>query len=575
MRVLAPMRPLAATLLLVAFAATPAPASTHEPCRVLADPAGDSEGVQDPERPPHAIDLTAVSVKQTERSLAVTMTVVDAHAAPSRASTEMLYVADWSRGRKVFYVRARRHGAQWTFEHGAGSGYLGGVSVSLLSGEATAAPAAGSVSADSITVLFPLRDMGSSADGAAIANLQASTLEWVQDQRGVDGVFALSSEAGTRWDGTQNARHVGRYSLNDGCIPGLELKEPPFTCVVAIDPRSDHWLPGGLLTDDALDVLSLQIGVSDDAVAFDFQVANLRRPESHEGFQWHVAWDAGNTDEDFPFQAWIQHMPDRTTFLYQTPDLRQYSTTGWIDDERDVVRILVPRARLGLRDGIRMRGLAVNTGFAPRGVFVENRDTVPNEWDRSVSFVVGPSCDAQEIPACPVVLDRAGDAGPVLRKGPDIPGNQPPLDIRSTGAEADLETLRAGVRVANLRKGPPAGFDGVGWTVSWRDDRGGRWALQGIRWKNGTKSFRYRRMPSTPLTGPFLGGTRTNGSLDRAEGLVQIEIPRSTLGVGDGEALKGFGATSWAIKRGSTVSFSYVVDSTKQRDYVMGVSCGA
>lgn len=560
-------------VLVLYLVAIPAGAQTGETCDVLADPTGDAGGFFNAFglSPTAAsdgngsIDITKVAMGVGSDDLVVEVTVKDLSAPLAHHGDGAIYTVYWELGEGGYYfVRANLSSAGWKFSKSVPSedGY----------GEVTAASGSVDTARHALTIAMPLSAMGNPARGESLTKLAAHSAEIRTVPPGGDAESA--AWVGIVGDYAPDSG-TGRFVLDSRCPAG-----PSATgerCLILEDSPNDA--AGGLLSepvDPATEILSLQMGANRTTLVIEVAVADLSRevPDGWEAERWEVRWRQSGANS----LAFAERSRGGESFGYQTADDAGHSTVGSLDPATGVVQILIPRDDLEAADGTRLGDIRVQS-WQVKSLYWEGADSAPSYEEPGGTFVVGVSCAQQEAQACPVVLDVAGDAGPIIRwDGTEIPENQPALDLLAAGADARGDEIVASARLADLSADPPTGFDTVGWTVSWFDDEHKtRWFAQAQRSPSGTAfsygvdESGYEYYPS----GPIFGGTETTGSLDPAAGVVSIRVARAGVGdPADGTPLEGFGASSWALSSGNTVATYEVVDSTEIGRYEVGLACG-
>lgn len=351
---------------------------------------------------------------------------------------------------------------------------------------------------------------------------------------------------------------------------------PGARCLVGTDSRTDSTANEPVRpADAAAELIAVQMGVAGGALVADVQVARIPEPaakgdaDGARGNRWEVAWGIDVPGQEWPdwYVVAARRFGGVDDFWFETPE-GVVPASGSIDESSGVVRMAVPRPPIGTR--LEDVSAAAATLVGSRAVS-DLRDWMPGDGS-SLSYVVGRSCGEQSLRACPVAADDAGDAG--LAAAPET--NQPALDLLGAGAESSRDTLTLSARVADMTAPPPAGFDLTGWTVSWAYE-GIRWAAQAERYADGSLVFRYGATAANEdeLPGPYFGGVATNGTVDAANGVLTVDVPRASVGdPADGEALADLGAQSWAMATGNTASPYQIADATEMRSHRMGVACG-
>jgi hypothetical protein len=162
----------------------------------------------------------------------------------------------------------------------------------------------------------------------------------------------------------------------------------------------------------------------------------------------------------------------------------------------------------------------------------------------------------------------------VTYDGRSLPQNQKALDIVSVGADTTRDALVVSLRVLDVSAAAPAGYDEVGYTVSWHRADGRRFYAEGYR-AGAVATFEYGIDP-TPDDGPSgasFGGIRTTGSIDTTNNVVRISVPLGLLGAG--AKLPRYGASSWTVSTGTTWAPAKGVDATSLGAYRLGIGCSA
>jgi len=330
-------------------------------------------------------------------------------------------------------------------------------------------------------------------------------------------------------------------------------------CRVLTDERGD--VAARKATGSSDDLVAVWLDGDDDAVvAVEIEVAKLAARASARGERWEVSWVNPWLDGDRAQQRVIaERTPDGVVFSAASGSTA-VAAAGTLDPERNLVRIVVPRAPLRLLDSTRLEQVRA-TSWILAGEAAHERDvTTEGAW------TVGTGCDTPVVQPCPVVIDAAGDAG----LGRDRRTQDPSLDIRAVGVAPAGDALELSLRVEGTTRAPDADVREWGYTITWRYG-GVRWFAQAEREVGGTV-FRYGRAAGR---GPTLaGGARAAG---RIEGrLLRIWVPRARVGApADGDALLEVTAWSWLLAGSPGAAAYHTVDDTAARRATAGISCGA
>jgi hypothetical protein len=375
-----------------------------------------------------------------------------------------------------------------------------------------------------------------------------------------------------------------------GAISAVPAQSAPaVTCLVISDVQGDPTeieSPDearaaeayGDSADPATDVRGVRIGTAEQRLVAEIRVADigLRRPGS-PGIRWRLSWR--NVDDQIAWLTAERGGNGRTTYSFDRNG-DSGTAAGSVDALRDTVRIEAPAALLGIADGDRITEIQATTTelTGPAG---RPRDVAPETTDYGVAYVAGVACARQDASACPVVLDKARDAGTLLHRGrTDVPDSPQALDLLAAGATSDAETVRVSARAVRPAAAPPAGYSTVGWTVSWWDGVQ-RWYGQAARSKGGYRfTYGIDGGDYGTATGPVPGGLSTTGRI--AGRVIQIDVPRDVLGASDGTLWTQFAATGWALSDtdadelglGEANPFR-IFDETPMGRWRAGVACGA
>lgn len=366
---------------------------------------------------------------------------------------------------------------------------------------------------------------------------------------------------------------------------GVGATEEPQLCEVATDDSPDgRSVLSTRERDPATDIAAIRLGTDDTTLYVELEVADLPGDMPDDVYKqwWAVSW---NDDEEDATAT--RYQDGSWSFHYNSGGPRSDDpgepTAGSVDPAADTIRIEVPREELSITDGRRLTHV--------HAVEVEYREPLipghrPYSYgdiapDVPFQYLVGVPCAEQDTALCPVALDPSGDVRTGLYPGPGV-SPDPSLDIRSTGARTDGDTLILSATLEAVFDAPPLFAALAGWTISWWDGET-RWYGQAAWTPDGEVRFTYgedsgARAEARTTFRP--DGMPTTGELDRENDVVRIKVPRE--GVGnpfDDVRLAGFLATSWANPLPTRNPALYVdmlpADRTDWGRYRVGVDCRA
>lgn len=563
-------------------------------CTVLTDPAGDVAGPLGTPRPaPKAgatVDLTGVAMRGGAGTLTVTMAIADLAAAPTAGAGGAIYTTFWTINGTRYFAQAMRIADHWSYAAGRAAEVE-----DTIPQQGT--PVTGKLAGSSIRIHVPSMTAGSPRAGSMLQQVRTRSQEtlWqppmvTSEQPETQPVAEMSDAAG--------GPEGGRFLLAGACLPGISAAGE--RCLIAVDlpgdatagpvpdafegtdaERATRTAPAGAV-DPATEILAVQMGSNAATVVVDIAVARLDGaiPTGADAQRWDVTWSDGTRT----ITAFAQRSASGPSFGYQTGSV-EMPTSGSLDRISGVVRILVPRHEIGADDVTRFNGIVARSSIAA-GAVRDTRDTAPNTPTWATQYVAGASCADQARAACPVVLDPAGDAGPIVdHEGRTVPEPQPASDFLTAGAAGPDGSLVFSARVLDLSRPIPEDYDRQGWTISWTY-RGIRYVAQAER-TNGEVVFRVGSLgagndDSRP-SGPVFNNTvEGSGTIDVQSGIVRIVVGREQVGnPSDGETLRNLGAQSWLMSSGKIVDGAYMpaphvpVDDTPVAPYRTGLGCGA
>lgn len=375
-----------------------------------------------------------------------------------------------------------------------------------------------------------------------------------------------------------------------GAVPASSAP-PAATCLVISDSQGDPTeiqSPDqaraaeefGDTADPATDIRAVRLGTSEDHFVAEVRVADSVRHRDAPGVRWTVAW-RNATGEIAKLIAERATNGKMDYTFDRNGDSGAASGPARIDPRWDVVRVTAPAALLGIRHGDRLTEIQAST-VELTGPAERSRDLAPDETDYGVAYVAGVECVDQDVRACPVVRDRAHDAGTLARVAKnDVPESPRTLDLLSTGATSSPEVVSVSARLVDPTAATPEGYSAVGWTMSWWD--GARhWYAQAKRASSGMRyTFGIDGSDGMEPTGYAVGGLETTGRL--RDKIVEVDVPRAVLGSPvDGTLWKRFAATSWALSDTDADHYGLpdanpfrVFDETMRGRWRVGVACGA
>jgi hypothetical protein len=325
--------------------------------------------------------------------------------------------------------------------------------------------------------------------------------------------------------------------------------------------------------DPAVDIRGVRAGTNAAAFVLEIDVSSLSPglPEGVDAQRWSVTWNLGSN----AYRAEAQRDSASRSFTWSGPDGALNQTTGILDTAHAAVEIVIARSPLSLVDGAQLTELVAHAADLAKNQVETQGDDAPDQTDAGAAYVAGVGCSRQALQLCPVVADRSGDAGPIVTyDGRSLPENQDALDLLSGGAETDASTVTVSLRIRDVTAAPPAGYDSVGYTVSWHRSDGRRFYAEAYG-TAGAMTFTYGidAAADDGPSGALFGGVATTGLVDAAHDIVKIDVPRDVIGTGS--VLSRFGASSWALMSGNTAGTYKVIDTTPMGAYHLGVSCGA
>lgn len=370
---------------------------------------------------------------------------------------------------------------------------------------------------------------------------------------------------------------------------GAHATLTPVSCVVETDAPDDAtggFLPGDS-RDPATDIVSVGLGADASVLATDVEVADLSPPPTARGEAYLLRWrgpDGGG------YSLRIDREADGVRARYWTPQ-GSGEARAELDVGARVVRATVARSDIGLPDGAVLSAIRVDA-FSTISLGSEGRDRAPDRSDDvHVRFLIGAACEAQPRDICPVAVDSAGDARPLVTASVGnfvVPDNEPALDLLAVGATTDTQMAHVSARMADLRSPAPVWSEALAFTISWSIGTQ-RWAAQAKRNSDAAVTFTYGHLDGgdgSEPRGPLRDGTPTTGSYDIAANTVAIDVPRAALGSPpDGTPFDHLGAVALAYlvedlvedveDIEGDVSAPMPVDSTATHPYELGTSCGA
>ena len=320
--------------------------------------------------------------------------------------------------------------------------------------------------------------------------------------------------------------------------------------------------------DRSTDLRAVRASYQNNTLSFEASVSDLERtiPDDTDHQVWVFDWTIGGTH----YEASVFRDRSGVATFWSGDTVPDATPTGTLDTRENTVSV---DAFNELPVGQRITDISGHARDEAPGQVVMQADDAPQKATDSATYFAGVACEDQTAQVCPVILDAKGDAGPFRTyDGRTVPADQRSLDIVSAGATTSDQTIALTMRILDLKAQDPAGYDTVGWTVSWRSTNGRRVIAQARR-SGAVAKFTYALdpKPDTGPSGPVFGGTATDGSLDLDSGLVTIVVPRSIAG----DALPRFGATSWVMRTTVSVQPFLVVDQTPLGRYRTGIACSA
>lgn len=582
----------ALTVALLAFGA-PTLGRADAVCTVLTDPAGDVAGPLGTPRPTRnagaAVDLTGVAMRGGAGTLTVTMSIADLWAAPTPGAGGAIYATFWTINGTRYFAQAVRLADSWSFSAGRAADVGDAI-------PQQGTPVTGKPVKSSVRIHVPSVHAGSPRAGSLLQQVRTRTQEtlWqapqvTSEQPRTQPVAEMSDAAG--------GPEGGRFLLAGLCLPGISAAGE--RCLIAVDTPGDATAgpipsafegtdverqtasaPAGAV-DPATEILAVQMGSNTATVVVDIAVARLDGaiPTGAQAQRWDVTWSDGART----ISAYAQRTSGGPTFGYRVGDV-EAPTSGSLDRIAGIVRILVPRHEIGADDVTRFTGIVARSSLAA-GAVQDTRDTAPNTQTWATQYVAGASCADQARAACPVVLDVAGDAGPVVdHEGRTVPEPQPASDFLAAGAAGPAGTLVLSAKVLDLSGPIPQDYDRQGWTISWTH-RGIRYVAQAERTASDVV-FRVASLgagndDSRPAGPVFTNTVQATGTIDVQTGIVRIVVGRDQVGdPADGETLRNVGAQSWIMSSGKITDGAYMpaphlnVDATPVAPYRTGLGCG-
>lgn len=534
----------------IVAAATLAPAGARAAgCTVVFDPVRDvalaGAPLDDRLGASNAIDLTGVELVATGAAVSARASVRNLLAPPPPGVTGAIYEVTWTADARAITARAERHGTAWTF-FWFDDGEAGGATTGLVD------------RAGSAVVI----DVPSEVSPGTLERVRARAVE-TGSARGVP--FRLHE------DSAPNAGPGGTFVPGGSCA--WSTAGIGDACEVLRAPaRAGDGDPAEVI-DGSTRIREVRLAAAPRSIVAEIAVNELEPPaDGVDAQRWEISWFNPRWGETNERQmAFAERRGERVDFGYTRGGRSLAVATGALDHAADVVRIVIPRDDLRLLDGTRLEDVRAAT-YDVDGSAATMRDALPASNEPG-SWVVGATCDAEAVQACPVVVDVGGDAR-LLQTGRPAPPSYAMLDLRAAGAAPRGDVVELSARVADLAGEVPPAADVVGWTVSWLDgDR--RMYAQAERYPEGDV-FRYgsREAEGIEPAGPTFAGFATRGSFDRARNVVTIEVPRAML-PDDGTTLSGFGATAWALSGRNTAAVYLVWDDTGARTYESGIDCSA